>query len=161
MLSLSQHAKLSLTKMPAVSEPTCQHAHVQGIKLSLSQHAEADVAPYTVEPRSAIIKGGANAKFTVRFSSQRAAQHCGFLHGVQKVFSPEVPLSLRTWPAGEGGESLGVMLAGTFHPYAGQPPAPLQPLRVDLSATRWVLGTCGCSRVGVHVWVFRCEAVRR
>mmetsp|Transcript_3650 Transcript_3650/g.9844 ORF Transcript_3650/g.9844 Transcript_3650/m.9844 type:complete len:1159 (+) Transcript_3650:140-3616(+) len=105
----------------------------EGVKLSISQNAAEDVAPYTVEPRQAIIKGGGNAKFIVRFNSYRAAHHSGYLHGVQKVFSPEVPLSLKTWPAGEDG--IGVMLAGTFHPHAGQPPAPLQPLRVDLSAT--------------------------
>ena len=67
---------------------------------------------------------------------------------------------------------VGVMIAGTFYPYAGQPPAQLQPLRVDLSATRRVMmGVCegvgisglreevcgwvgGCMWVGVWVWVW-------
>ena len=47
----------------------------------------------------------------------------------------QVPLSLKVWPTGEAGDRVGVMLTGTFHPFAGQPPAPLQALRVDLSAS--------------------------
>lgn len=39
------------------------------------------------------------------------------------------------WPEGEAGERVGAMLSGTFHPHAGLPPAPLQPLRVNLSAS--------------------------
>ncbi len=130
---------------------------VQGVRLSLAGNAEPDVAPYAVEPRQAVIKGGGHAKFTVRFCSERAALHAGYLHGVQKVFSPEVPLALKTWSVGgEGGEGVGVMLAGTFHPHAGQPPAPLQPLRVDLNATRcaqFCMGACVRAQECVSVCV--------
>jgi hypothetical protein len=50
------------------------------------------------------------------------------------VFSPDAPLELRVWPRGEAGEGVGALLSGTFHPHAGAPPVPLQPLRVDLTA---------------------------
>lgn len=40
-----------------------------------------------------------------------------------------------TRTAGEWGEGCGAMLSGVFHPYAGMPPTPLQPLRVDLTAS--------------------------
>ena len=48
---------------------------------------------------------------------------------------PAVPFSSQIWPEGDNAESVGTLLTGTFHPYAGSPPTPLQPLRVDLSAT--------------------------
>jgi hypothetical protein len=44
-------------------------------------------------------------------------------------------VTLQIWPEGEQAESVGTLFTGTFHPYAGNPPTPLQPLRVDLSAT--------------------------
>jgi len=52
----------------------------------------------------------------------------GLTHPVIK----QAPITLKTWPKGEAGDGVGVMLSGTFHPHAGQPPAPLQPLRVDV-----------------------------
>jgi len=51
-----------------------------------------------VEPSTAVLKGGSSAKFTVRFASGRAVRHTGYLHGVQRVFSPEV----RCWNEGLG-----------------------------------------------------------
>ncbi|KAJ9523120.1 hypothetical protein QJQ45_023889 [Haematococcus lacustris] len=108
---------------------------LSGVKLVLEPHAAPDDKPFVVEPLQAVIPGGQSQRFTVTFQSTRSAPHKGFLLGKQKVFSPEQPISLKLWPTGAAGDSLGVMLSGTFHPYAGQPPAPLQPLRVDLSAT--------------------------
>ena len=40
----------------------------------------------------------------------------------------------QVWPEGEDGGSVGTLFTGTFHPFAGSPPTPLQQLRVDLSA---------------------------
>jgi hypothetical protein len=52
-----------------------------------------------------------------------------------QVLSREGPVSLKIWPTGSNGERVGVMLSGTFHTHAGLPPAPLKPLRINLSAT--------------------------
>ncbi|PNH03315.1 hypothetical protein TSOC_010638 [Tetrabaena socialis] len=53
---------------------------------------------------------------------------------LDRVFSPEAPLELRLWPTGEGADGVGALLSGGFHPYAGAPLTPLQPLRVNLTA---------------------------
>ena len=42
-----------------------------------------------------VIKGGDFAKFTVRFSSARAALHAGYLIGKQEVQSAPQPISLK------------------------------------------------------------------
>lgn len=81
-----------------------------------------------------VIKGNTTAKFTVTFCASESRRHGGYLHGTQRVFSPESPLELRVWTAGENADRVGALLSGTFHPYAGAPPTPLQPLRVDLGA---------------------------
>lgn len=51
-----------------------------------------------------------------------------------QVISREGPISLKIWPRGDMGQEVGAMLSGTFHQFAGQPPAPLKPLWVDLTA---------------------------
>ncbi|MEW5301041.1 MAG: hypothetical protein WDW36_003924 [Sanguina aurantia] len=79
-------------------------------------------------------QGGGSMRFCVRFRSGRAALHSGYLEGVQSVFSPEGDVKLNLWPTGERGESVRALITGTFHPFAGAPPAPLQSLRVELRA---------------------------
>jgi len=104
------------------------------VKVVLEPHAEADSQPFVVEPAQVVIKGGEFSKFTVSFVSERGAPHNGYLVGTSRVFSPEAPISLKLWPEGDKADSVGTLLSGTFHPYAGSPPAPLQQLQVDLSA---------------------------
>lgn len=82
-----------------------------------------------------VIKGNSSAKFTVTYTSDRPLDHASYLIGSQRVFSPAAPLQLHAWPTGPAGDGVGVLLSGTFHPYAGAPPTPLQPLRVDLAAS--------------------------
>lgn len=47
-----------------------------------------------------VVRGGESVCFTVTFVSDRPARHAGYLRGVQRVFSPEVPLALKLWPSG-------------------------------------------------------------
>jgi hypothetical protein len=42
-----------------------------------------------------VIRGGESVKFTVSFTSHRSVPHLGYLLGEQKVFSPEMPISLK------------------------------------------------------------------
>eukprot|EP00198_Chlamydomonas_reinhardtii_P001982 XP_001691318.1 flagellar associated protein [Chlamydomonas reinhardtii] len=105
------------------------------VRLATERHADpTDDVPFRVEPEEQVIKGNTTAKFTVTFCASESRRHGGYLHGTQRVFSPESPLELRVWTAGENADRVGALLSGTFHPYAGAPPTPLQPLRVDLGA---------------------------
>ncbi|KAG2495146.1 hypothetical protein HYH03_006754 [Edaphochlamys debaryana] len=106
------------------------------VKLVATRHGDPDVEPYEVTPKDLVIKGGTSAKFTVTFSAPTPRDHYGFLQGTQRVFSPENPaVQLRLWPKGDAGDKVGALMSGTFHPYAGAPPTPLQTLRVDLSGS--------------------------
>ncbi len=111
----------------SLSEPT-----FEPVRLTLARHADPDSQPFVVEPAEVVIKGGDSARFVVHFTSDRPLAHTGYLLGVQKVISREGPISLKVWPSGDTGEEVGAMFSGTFHAYAGQPPAPLKPLWVDL-----------------------------
>ncbi|GIM02972.1 hypothetical protein Vretimale_7763, partial [Volvox reticuliferus] len=92
--------------------------------------------PFIVEPKETVIRGGGSAAFTVSFSSTQPRGHAGYLHGTCRVYSDaeDAPVTLRIWPTGDAADGVGAMVSGTFHPHAGAPPTPLQPLRVDLSA---------------------------
>eukprot|EP00798_Chlamydomonas_sp_ICE-L_P024309 gene24309-9913_t len=105
------------------------------LKVKLNTHAEADVKPYVVEPSEKVLKGGESAMFTVRFVSDRSVPHQGYMCGIQRVSSPDAPLQMKTWLTGDKADGVGVLFSGTFHPHAGFPPSPLQPLRVDLEST--------------------------
>ncbi|GLC49027.1 hypothetical protein PLESTB_000174500 [Pleodorina starrii] len=120
------------------------------VRLTATRHADPvphDDGPFLVEPREALIPGGGSAAFTVSFSYPTARGHAAYLHGACRVSaSNDDPdssrrIELRLWPtstAGSGSgaaDGVGALLSGTFHPFAGAPPTPLQPLRVDLAAS--------------------------
>ncbi len=50
-----------------------------------------------------VIRGGESQKFTVTFVSPRSVPHAGYLLGEQKVFSPEMPISLKARASGTAG----------------------------------------------------------
>ncbi|GFR52101.1 hypothetical protein Agub_g14614 [Astrephomene gubernaculifera] len=106
------------------------------VRVVATRHGDPDDGPFRVEPTEQVIRGGGSAKFTVSFSASPEATQTieAYLHGACRVFSPEAAVQLRLWPRGESGDGVGVLLSGAFHPYAGAPPTPLQPLRVDLQA---------------------------
>ncbi|KXZ45748.1 hypothetical protein GPECTOR_51g734 [Gonium pectorale] len=134
------------------------------VRVKASRHADPDDGPFVVEPREQIIKGGDSAKFSVTFTAPEAVSRgsppadrplptAAYLHGACRVHGPEPStasptrpstegtasaaepkVQLRLWPKGPNGEQVGAMLSGTFHPHAGAPAAPLEPLRVELSA---------------------------
>lgn len=59
--------------------------------LSLRPLTDLPPAPH----RTQVIRGGESVKFTVSFTSHRSVPHNGYLLGEQKVFSPEMPISLK------------------------------------------------------------------
>ncbi|KAG1668832.1 hypothetical protein FOA52_004926 [Chlamydomonas sp. UWO 241] len=109
-------------------------AMTETLRMEIERVYEPATQPYVVEPAEVVIRGGECAKFVVKFGSGRPADHRGYLIGTQQVDSEPRPISLKLWPEGDDGQSVGALVSSTFHPYAGGPPQPLQPLRIDLSA---------------------------
>ena len=95
------------------------------VQVLVDPRSDPESCPFRVAPERQVIRTGESAAVTVGFYSEEARRHCAYVTGTQRVLFDS---------DGEA-EAEGHTGPPRFHPFAGPPPQPLEPLVVDLRAT--------------------------
>ena len=114
--------------------PVCAHGPRGDVSVCRATHTTAEeCASFDIHPKRLHLGVGGSGKVTVRFWSPAALHHEAIIVGKQRLRhrAESVAANIMSHPDSTPAQ---LVLRGSFHPYAGPPPAPLSQLEVHLSS---------------------------